>query len=96
VVDLVRGEFEHDLRDEESRYCGDMYGQSRDQKGTLPCLIESDSQLLWNCVEVWLEFNVAALTVETFVRALGLSARFTVSPCGMRRSLPLHMLQIAR
>jgi predicted nucleic acid-binding protein len=29
--------------------------------------------------EVWMEFPVAALTVETFVRALGLSARFGLS-----------------
>ena len=29
--------------------------------------------------EVWMEFPVAALTVETFVRALALSARFGLS-----------------
>ena len=29
--------------------------------------------------ELWMEFPVAALTVETFVRALGISARFGLS-----------------
>ena len=39
--------------------------------------------------EVWMEFPVAALTVETFVRALGLSARFG-SRSGMGLLSPLQ------